>query len=221
MNHRRRMLEVLQGHTPQGLLFVPRLDIWCNRNKARGTLPAGCEHLTLPEIAAKLGVGFHSVVPDFLRTAPPEDLYHRALGFYNNPEFPYRVDFSRVDFDVDTTDTHLQVAYRTRAGCITTRCAWGQSLLDSGVSIPDILEHAVKTPDDYLALADILSNVFIHPTPAAYEHYHARIGDTGLAVAFLSLACSPMQHILRDLRKFEAFCLDLYDCPAQMTPLCD
>lgn len=95
---RTRMLDVLRGATPAQPLFVPRLDIWYNRNRVRGTLPAGYEGLTLREVAQKIGVGFHAVVPDFIRSAPPEDLFHRALGWLHKP-------FVRTGF-TSTPSTH-------------------------------------------------------------------------------------------------------------------
>ena len=97
MDIRARMLDVIQGRVPDAPLFVPRLDIWYNAHKTRGTLPGGYQDLSLREITRKLGVGFHSVVPDFIRTGNEEDIYHRALGFYNHPDFPYRADFSNIE----------------------------------------------------------------------------------------------------------------------------
>lgn len=47
MNAKEDMLRVIRGHVPPGLLFVPRLDIWYNRNKIRETLPPGYERLSL------------------------------------------------------------------------------------------------------------------------------------------------------------------------------
>lgn len=211
MNVREAMLQIIRGQTPDGLLFVPRMDIWYNRNKARRTLPSGLEDHSLQEILELLGLGLHSVVPDFIRSAPEEDLYHRALGFYNNPEFPYRVDFSAVKFDVEKTDTEWKLRYYGRAGEITTACRAGRALLDSGVSIPDITEYAIKSPGDYPVLVDILSNVRVLPNPAGYQAYKDRVGERGVAVAFASLACGPMQHIMRDLRRYEEFCFDLFD----------
>jgi hypothetical protein len=211
MNARENMLHVIHGHVPNGLLFVPRLDIWYNRNKVRKTLPAGFEDLSLLEITSKLGLGFHSVIPDFIRSAPEEDLYHRSLGFYNNPAFPYRVDFTAVDFEVEKSENELKVLYHGARGDIITKCRFGQELLDSGVSIPDITEHAIKTPEDYTRLANILSKVLITPKPAGFQTYCDRVGDAGVAVAFASLACGPMQHIMRDLRKFEEFWFDMFD----------
>lgn len=212
-NHKSKMLSVIQGETPSGLLFVPRLDIWYNRNKVRGTLPAGYERLSLRGVASKLGVGFHSVIPDFIRTAPVEDLYHRALGFYNNPDFPFTTDFSAVNFDVVRSENELKVTYHSAKGDLTTRCSYGPELLHSGSSIPDIIEPAIKQPEDYGRLIEILSRVSVRPTPEKYNAYHERVGNDGVAVAFLSLACGPMHHIMRDLRKYEGFCMDLYDEP--------
>ena len=157
MTAKENMLHVIRGQTPEGLLCVPRLDIWYNRNKTRQTLPAGFEHLSLQEVVSKLGLGFHSVVPDFIRSAPEEDLYHRSLGFYNNPAFPYRVDFSAVAFEVEKSDSELKVRYHSAHGDITTSCRFGRAVFDSGVSIPDITEHAIKAPEDYARLADILA----------------------------------------------------------------
>jgi hypothetical protein len=212
-DYRARMLKVLRGETPERPLFVPRLDIWYNRNHARGTLPAGYENLSLREVAQKLGVGLHAVVPDFIRSAPAEDLHHRGLGFYNNPEFPYVADFSGVSFDVEQGAEELKVVYHTRRGDLVTRCGYGPHLFASGSSIPDVLEHAVKTPEDYARLAEVFSRVRIRPAPERFAARRERIGADGVAVAFLSLACGPMHHLLRDCRKYEAFCLDLYDDP--------
>ena len=215
--HREKMLAVLRGETPPGPVFVPRLDIWYNRNKVRGTLPPGFENLSLREVSTRLGVGFHSVIPDFIRSASPEAIHHRALGFYNNPEFPYVVDFSDVDYEVALSENEMRVVYHDARGDLTTRCSYGRELLDSGSSIPDILEHAVKSPDDYLTLVNILSKIRIVANPEGYAAYHDRIGDDGLAVAFISLAGGPMHHIMRDLRKYDGFCFDMFDAPDAVT----
>lgn len=213
-NFRNNILSVIQDEETCGLLFVPRLDIWYNYNKAHNSLPAGYENLTLREMTEKLGIGFHSVVPDFIRTAPVESIHHRALGFYNNPDFPYIADFSGVDYEAFLSDNELKVVYHTAHGELSTRCIYGEELFNSGNSIPEVIEHAVKNHEDYKALAEIFSKIKIISTPDKYNKYKERISNSGIAVAFASLACGPMQHIMRDLVKYEDFCLDLYDNPA-------
>jgi hypothetical protein len=191
-------------------------------------LPVGFEGLSLPDVAAKLGVGLHAVVPDFIRGAPPEALHHRGLGFYNHPEFPYVADFSAVEYEVTLSENQMRVVYRTGHGDLTTRCNYGHELLESGSSIPAMLEHPVKEAADYLSAADIFAKVRICPNPAGYAARRARLGEQGVAVVYLSLACGPMHHILRDLRDYEGFCLDLYDgtpelaaCADALAPLYD
>jgi hypothetical protein len=219
MNFRKAMLEVMQGATAPRLLFVPRLDIWYNANLKRGTLPAEFAGLSLPQIAAQLGVGFHAVVPDFARTGDERDLHHRALGFYNHPDFPYRADFPKVEYRVVREPETLTTIYTTSTGEVVTRIHYGPTFLSSGSSIPDVLEPAIKTAADYPRVAEILAQVRIVATPSAYARFQARIGDQGVAVAYLSLAASPVHHIMRDLRRLEPFFFDLVDDPAPLYAL--
>lgn len=213
-NFRNKMLSVIRGEEPGGLVFVPRLDIWYNFNKGHNSLPEGFDNLSLRELTEKLGVGFHSVVPDFIRSAPVESIHHRGLGFYNNPDFPYKLDFSEIDYYAIQTGSELKVTYHTSYGDISTICNYSNDLFISGNTIPEIIEHAVKKHDDYKALDEIFSRIKIIPSPENYSLYKERIGNSGIAVAFASLACGPMQHIMRDLIKYEDFCLDLYDDPS-------
>ena len=215
------MLRVMRGEPDQGLLFVPRLDIWYNANKRRGTLPAELRALSLHGIAERLGVGFHSVVPDFVRTGDESDLHHRALGFYNHPDFPYRADFSEVEHRVVREAEALTCVYPTSTGDVVTSVRYGPDFLGSGMSIPDILEPAIKGVEDYRRVAEILSKVRIVARPEAYERYHERIGERGVAVAYLSLAASPIQHIMRDLRRFEPFFFDMADDPGPVLALAE
>jgi uroporphyrinogen-III decarboxylase len=221
MNIREKIISIINGDSPEGLLFVPRLDIWYNRNTENGTLPLGYENLTLMETTKKLRVGFHSIIPDFIRTGNIEDIYHRGLGFYNNPDFPFKIDFSDICFETEITEKTLKTTYHASSGKITTLIKYDREIFKSGVSIPDILEHPIKTLDDYRPLSEIMSKIKILPNHDGYRKYRDRIGESGVAVAYTSLAAGPMQHIMRDLRKFESFCLDMYDCPEKMNELCE
>lgn len=221
MNFREKIISIIKSVKPEGLLFIPRLDIWYNRNRENRTLPDEYNNLTLTEITEKLGIGFHSVIPDFLRTGNIKDIYHRGLGFYNNPDFPFIIDFSDICFDIELTEKTLRATYHTSSGKITTLIKYDSEIFKSGVSIPDILEPALKTPFDYRVLSEIISKVKVLQNPEGYRRYRDRIGENGIAVAYTSLAAGPMQHIMRDLRKFENFCLDMYDCPEKMDELCE
>lgn len=221
MNWREAMLGVMRGEPAPGLLFVPRLDIWHNANRVRGTLPVPLRGLGLEEVARWLGVGLHSVVPDFARTGDPADLHHRALGFYNHPDFPFRADFSAVDYRVVTEPQALSTVYSTSRGELTTRIRFGSEFLDSGMSIPDILQPALASLDDYARVAEILGKVRIVARPEGYARYRDRVGEQGVAVAYLSLAASPLHHVMRDLRRLEDFFFDMADNPEPVRHLAE
>ena len=80
MTVRERMLRKLSGSGLDDLLFVPRLDIWYNANKAQGLLPDRYRNYTLDQVLEDLGLGYHSVIPDFTHTGDVSNLHHRALG---------------------------------------------------------------------------------------------------------------------------------------------
>ena len=121
VNYRQAMLDVLAGGVPERPLLVPRLDIWHNVNRQRGTLPPGFENLSLRGTARKLGVGLHSVVPDCLRTGDERGIHHRALGFYSHPDFPWEADFGAIDHEVELRGGELRVTsddlIRGKRGC--------------------------------------------------------------------------------------------------------
>jgi len=221
VNWRGAMLALMRGAEPERPLFVPRLDIWYNANRQRGTLPGAIASLDLAGVAAWLGVGLHSVIPDFVRTGDDRNLHHRALGFYNHPDFPWIADFSAVEHRVIVEPEALATVYATSRGEVSTRIRYGPEFLASGMSIPDVVEPAIKSLDDYPRVAELVSKIRIVPALAAYGRYRDRVGERGLAVAYLSAAASPVHHIMRDLRKVEEFFLDLVDDPGPVLALAD
>lgn len=159
-----------------------------------------------------LNAGLHSVIPDF--TAGGRKGYtHRALGFFDHPEIPWKADFSGVDYSVDDNGTILKVRYETSLGPVFTSITLDDDFFNSGRSIPDITDYAVNKPGDYCRIAEIFKKVKITPRPDRYTMQRNRVGNLGLAVAFISLAAGPYQHLMRDIRKMSDFYLDMYDCP--------
>ena len=214
MNVKRALLDRIDGAADGFPLYLPRLDVYYAHNRSNGTLPAAWRGKTLEEIRADLNVGVHAVIPEYLSGAGEADSHHRALGFSNHPEFPWRADFSAVDYAVEHAEpTSLRVRYFLPDGEITTAIEYGDAFFATGASIPTVLEHAVKTPDDYRRLARLFDRVRILPQPEGYRRFHDRVGDRGLAVAPISLAAGPVAHIMRDLQRPDLFFLDRYDDP--------
>ena len=54
VSNRERLLRVLDGGVPDRMAWVPRLDLWFEAARRRGTLPARFEGLSLREVERKL-----------------------------------------------------------------------------------------------------------------------------------------------------------------------
>src|SRR5579862_953787 len=97
MTHRERILAAIRGEVPDRLPWVPRLEFWHRARTRHGTLPAELSGLSLPQIAARLGVGCYDSIPDFTNIVNPTDMLDRTLGIYNLPMLPYRVALEDVE----------------------------------------------------------------------------------------------------------------------------
>ena len=93
MTHRQRILAALRHQPVDRIPWVPRLDLWYNANRYRGTLPAEWAGASLMDIATDLGVGFHAVVPDFLGAEEADETYDSILGLKHVRNQPYRWRF--------------------------------------------------------------------------------------------------------------------------------
>ena len=65
MDYHKIILDTIEGRKTGHIPFVPRLDLWYASNKRNNTLPEKYKCASLMEITRDLGVGYHSVVPNF------------------------------------------------------------------------------------------------------------------------------------------------------------
>ncbi len=80
MTHRERILAAFERRPVDRVPWVPRLDLWYNAHRYRGTLPREWADASLVDIVDDLGVGLHAIVPDFLDTEEPDEACDRLLG---------------------------------------------------------------------------------------------------------------------------------------------
>ena len=57
MSNRERILAILEKRSPDRIPWIPRLEIWYQAQKARGTLPEAYQGLSLREIEYSLNTG--------------------------------------------------------------------------------------------------------------------------------------------------------------------
>jgi corrinoid protein of di/trimethylamine methyltransferase len=226
ISHRENLLAVISGETVERMPWVPRIDLWCNAQEMRGTLPAEFEGMTVEDIHRSLGWPLHKMIPEFTRPERPEDVTHRAIGLYDLKEYPCSFEFSsdidiRVAHDNSDGGEMVHVEYRTPVGNVSVVHGFTAEMKKSGASISWVKEHAIKGPDDYKVLAHIFANLTIKPAYERFVAWRDSVGDDGIAVAHaLGIGCgSPMHFIQKTFLDATQFYIHHHDHPKQMAEL--
>jgi hypothetical protein len=209
--YRERMLATLRGQPTDCLPFVPRLDLWYKSNKYNGTLPRKYQSASLLDIVEDLDVGYHTVVPDFQLYDDPLDIVDRALGIWRSQHMPYRTSLRgirrNISYDGDTT----MVEYLTPAGKVTTRTVYDEPMRRAGITLSHVLEHALKSIDDFAAVGYIFEHAEPRPDYERLARFKEEIGGRGLIGAIATTGASPMHEILHELMSYDVFFYEYYD----------
>lgn len=156
MTDRERMLAVLQGDPIDRIPWIPRLLLWYNARKKRGTLPARYRDMSLREVERDMGIG-----------TPARDgrvFSSRMSG----------VDVRTHDIDAMTRRTE----YTTPVGVVSTVFRGSEDLRANGIA--DLqTEFMLKTVDDYPVVEYILEHTEYRPTYEEYAAYEEEVGDDG------------------------------------------
>ena len=219
MTHKERLLAACRGERPDRIAWVPRLDIWYNANLRAGTLPTPYRGQTLREITTALGLGYHAVVPDMLNLRSADDSVDRCLGIFRLKEMPFETRLRGVEREVSTDGDMTRVTYHTPAGSVWGSFSYTEEMRRAGTTISWIHDHVLKRPEDSCVLEHIFSNLEVVPAADGYDRWREWVGEDGLAVAHVSAAAGPMQHIMRDLLPMTDFFLWRHDYPDVMAAL--
>jgi hypothetical protein len=221
MTYKERMLRAARGEWADRLPFVPRLDLWHNANRRRGTLPPGFgPDATTSEIADRLGVGHHRIIPEFLDVRTPDDTIDRGLGIFRLRGLAYRAELTNVDREVVVDDEGgTVVTYHTPVGTVSCQITFTEEMRESGASITWIDEHVIKRPEDYAVVGYIFRNIRLTADYDTYRAFQREVGDKGLAVAHGLGSASPVQHLMRDLVDGTQFYYELADHPKEVQQL--
>jgi len=231
MNYKERILTTLRGEPTDQLPFVPRIDNWFYAQKANGTLPDEYKNATLQEIVDDLGIGYHSIIPNFsgYRKEGYQDL-HVGLGIYDLEMTPWKVVFHNVGITSERDGKGgLTVVYDTPKGKIVTQKVYTNDMVKNGITLHVIREHALKSSDDYDALLYIFQNAEVIPEYEAYTNYKEKIvGDRGVAVALSAMWASAGHWMVKELMGYTDFyCEWMEDSGAMddfsdaLQPFCD
>lgn len=219
MTVKERILATLRGEATDVLPFVPRMDIWYNANSRAGTLPEPYRNATLRDILDDLGWGYHSIVPNFADFRTPEGDLDVGLGLYDLKKTPYRIVLHNVrrTYSREPDTGRLHVRYETPKGDITTTVVYDENMRRGGITLYVILEHAIKSMDDYPAVSYILNNAEVIPDYEAYTQYQREfVGDRGVAVALSAMFASPGHYLVKELMAVDTFYYEMIDNPDEM-----
>ena len=196
MTHKERMLLALKGEFADCLAFAPRLDLWHFPNAKAGTLPERHKGRTADEIALSEGWPLHHVVVDYFSAKDPDALLHRAIGVHRMREHPFRVKFSdRINIEVKRNGPTTKVTYHTPLGTLKTMTELSDEMKMSGVAVPWIKEHIVKSPEDLALVECLFENMDVIHNEDEFVEFAEEIGDDGLVFTTFTNAASPMHHI--------------------------
>jgi len=180
------------------------MDLWSIALRARGTTPARFAGLNIVEIAAELGVACHAVGADFTLSGGRE-VSLRGLGCDNHPDYPYRIELRDLPVEFDSDGENLRTRIRTPAGEVFTHLQQTARMTREGISLPFVRSYAIRSADDFEAVAQVFEHLEVVPTPENYAAFHQRVGEQGIAVARGPIAASPVHLILHELVAMDQF----------------
>ena len=212
------MLSAIRGEVPDRLPWVPRLEFWYRSGVRRGALPPELRSMSLSEIVDRLGVGYHAVSPE-MEACSSEHMIDHTLGILNAPSLTYEVVIEGVDRRVTRNGRETVFEYKTPVGSIHTSTALTDEALDAGSSAPWKTGYAIREPRDFEVVGYIFSHLRVTPRLDGYLARRERIGERGVAVAYVSGSACPMHHIMHELMSVEQFYCVLHDDPAAIERL--
>ncbi len=201
VTHKERMLTALRGEMADVLPYAPRIDLWYLANSVAGTLPEKHRGRTQREIAVAEGWAFHhAFADDLLGEDHDEEYRHRGLGIL-------QVNNIIVDFKMPT-DVEVKwsregnlttVEYHTPVGMVCNTMEYSKQMQLLGISIPHVIDHLIKSKDDYLAANHLFEHMEVVPRFDRFKKFSEEIGDNGVPVTAGFYAPSPVNQIQRDL----------------------
>ncbi len=221
MNYKERFLATLRGEPTDCIPYIPRLDLWYKANKRRGTLPNKYRNASLVDIVDDLDIGFHSVITDHTDFIDPLDQIDRGIGIHRVRLLPYETHLRDIKRNVVFEGDMMTVEYLTPLGNIRTKVLHDESMRNAGITVSHVVEHAIKSVDDYKAIAYIFEHIEVEPAYHKYLVNKEEVGNRGVAVVRGCVGGSPMHFIEHELMPYDLFFFHFFDHPEELKWLAD
>jgi methylmalonyl-CoA mutase cobalamin-binding domain/chain len=200
--HKSRMLAAFRGEDVDRLPYVPRLDLWYLANSVAETLPRQHAGRAQNEIARAEGWAvYFRFADDILDPEQQENYLHRGIGVFSTRDTLYDFVLPRdVEVKVQRADGRIRVEYHTPVGMVSSTMFYDRSSQRLGITSPMIVDHLIKTADDYGPACYLFEHMDLVPNFARFERWAGQeLRDDGVAVAQGFMGASPVHQIQRDL----------------------
>lgn len=194
MTIRERILTILDGKPPDCIPWIPRLAIWHEAQRRRGTLPLRYRGKSLREVERAVFGG----------TAARD-------GFF------YREELTGVTVrrhQAGPMETLTE--YVTPVGTVTTRFRTTERLASQGIQDAQV-EFMLKRRDDYPVVEYLMEHTRFTPAFDEYERYEADVGDEGYPM--VNCGDCPFHYWMRQLTGYDRAYFHLADYPAEVERL--
>jgi hypothetical protein len=194
MTNRERLLAIMAGRSPDRIPWIPRLQIWYEAHKRRGTLPDRYKGWSLREIERDLGMG----------TPAREGRVFRTV-------------LRDVEVNVHEQGDETRTEYITPLGTVSTLTRRSEVLERGGIAHRMEVEHMIVGPEDYPVAEYLIQHTEIVPTYEEYLAYEKEVGQDG--VPLVSIGPDPMYRILREWIGYDRAFFHLHDYPDRISHL--
>jgi methylmalonyl-CoA mutase cobalamin-binding domain/chain len=121
---------------------------------------------------------------------------------------------------VHRADGRIRVEYHTPVGMVSTTMLYDRSYQRLGITSPMVVDHLIKTVDDYGPAGYLFEHMDLVPNFARFERWvREEMRDDGMAVAQGFMGASPVHQIQRDLIEPTQFYFHYKDYNAQVLEL--
>ena len=199
------MLAAMRGEATDRIPWAPRMDLAYIAWRARNEVPKRFVGMNTAQIAEELDVACHAVRGDYTLARAPEDLALRGLGMDNHPDYACRIEVRDLKVEFHHEDGCFDTTIHAPAGPVTMRLRMTREMSADGISLPFVEKYPISSPADFEAVAQVFEHLEVIPTPRAYQTFHDRIGDQGVAVPNGPLGATPMHLLLHDVMAMEEF----------------
>jgi corrinoid protein of di/trimethylamine methyltransferase len=222
--HRARVLSALRGETVDRLPYVPRLDLWYLANATSGTLPKQHAGRAMNEIARAEGWALHHrFCDDQLDPAFEPQYLHRGINVFYSRDTVFDVVLPKdVEVKVHRAGARTRVEYHTPLGMVSTVTHYDIDSQRHGITIPALVEHLVKVPEDYAPAGYLFEHMDVVPSFERFKRWSSEeMREDGVPIAIGSFDASPFHVIQRDLSNPTQFFIHYKDHYARMRGLAE